>query len=631
MFIYNKKEILFVRNSLGLLPGSYNSIHKIHTNQLLMKKRKTAEERKLPNMIEYSKKSKGEIVDIWRGITVAELAKVLQTNVNFVYELFLGNVSGRDTPIIDLKELHNAIRRSGRRMRIIAKPGNEEIFEDKDVFPRPPPCKSELKPRPPIVTVMGHVDHGKTTLLDALRHSHVVDQEFGGITQHIGAFSVTLDSGAKVTFLDTPGHAAFTAMRARGVNLTDIIVLVVAADDGVMEQTIECISMAQQAKVPILVAINKIDAPKANVKNAEQMLLQKGIQVESLGGDVQTVKISALKRINLEQLTEALAVQAELMEIGGDPTGPVEAVVVDSKIDPHRGRLCTVVVQRGTLKKGDVLVADTALAKVRLLKDEQGNALEEVTPGFPAEIEGWKDLPSAGELVLQVDSEKQARAVIRIREEKKDLEKQQIDKVAIGAKEEMHQKAYKERLQLKRRLGRFKLKNDGPRKPEIVDDNTLPVLHLVLKTDVDGTLEAILQTLSTYNYRECGLDIVNYGVGAVTENDFELAQAFKGVIYAFNVACPNNLQKRAESEGLPIKHHNVIYKLIDTIKQDINELLPPREVEEILGEATVLQQFFINEGRKSIPIAGCRCESGVLKKASLYRVVRNGQTVHEVK
>ncbi|KAF5280326.1 hypothetical protein FQR65_LT03135 [Abscondita terminalis] len=626
---YNRQKLLFLRNGLGLVLNNYGNA--FHTHQVLLKRRKTAEERKLPNMMEISKKSKGEIVDIWRGITVSELATVLNANVDYVFELFIDTIKGQNTPIYDLKVLHNAIRRSGRRMRIIAKPiENEDSLEEKDVFPRPPPVKSELKPRPPIVTVMGHVDHGKTTLLDALRHSHVVDQEFGGITQHIGAFSVTLNSGAKVTFLDTPGHAAFSSMRARGVTLTDIIVLVVAADDGVMEQTIECINMAQKAKVPILVAINKIDAPKADIKNTEQMLLQKGIQVESLGGDIQTVNISALKRINLEQLTEALVLQAEIMEIGADPTGLVEAVVVDSKIDPSRGRLCTVVVQRGILKKGNVLVAGSAMGKVRVLKDEQGNLLEEVKPGFPAEIEGWKDLPPAGELVLQVESEKQARSVIKIREQKKELEKRGVDEFAIRAKEEEHQKIYKEKLELRRKLGRFKLKNDGPRKPEIVEDNSLPVLRLVLKTDVDGTLEAILQTLSTYNYRECALDIVNYGVGPVTENDVELAQTFGGVIYAFNVACSTNIQEKANSEGVTVKHHNIIYKLVDSIKQDINELLPPREVDEIIGEAVVLQQFFINEGRKSIPIAGCRCESGVLKKGSLFKVMRNGQTVHEV-
>ncbi|KAB0803497.1 hypothetical protein PPYR_00467 [Photinus pyralis] len=621
-FVFHTKNIALCKNHvLRILPSagaSYNSVCGLHSCPILLKRRKTMEERKLPKAYEVNQKSKGEIVDIWRNITMAELANVLQKDLDYVNDLFLGKVQGKHTPITDIKELHNAIRRSGRRMRIIGKVvETKEKTEEKDALPRPPAQKSELKPRPPIITVMGHVDHGKTTLLDSLRNSRVVDQEFGGITQHVGAFSVKLESGAEVTFLDTPGHAAFSAMRARGANLTDIIVLVVAADDGVMEQTVECIKMAKNAHVPILVAINKIDSPKADTENAEQMLLQHGIQVERLGGDIQAIHISALKKINLDQLTEALALQAELLEVGSDPTGPVEAVVVDSRIDPHRGRLCTMVVQRGTLKKGIVLVADTVMAKVRLMRDAQGHLLSEVKPGYPAEVEGWRELPSAGELVLQVESEKRAKAVIKFREDQKEMEKQEVDKVAILAKAEQHQLLYKERLELRRRSGRFRLRNQGPRKPESTPQDDTPTLHLLIKSDVDGTLEAILETLSTYNYPECQMDIVSYGVGAVTENDIELAATFKAIIYTFNVTCPPTLQQKAEAESVQIKHLNVIYKLVDTIKEDMNSTLPPKQVESLLGEAKVLQQFFINEGRKSVPIAGCRCEKGILKKSTL--------------
>lgn len=270
------------------------------------------------------------------------------------------------------------------------------------------------------------------------------------------------------------------------------------------------------------------------------MLVQHGIQVENLGGDVQAVSISALKKINLKQLTEALVTQAELLEIGGDPSGPIEATVIESRIDPHKGRLSTVIVHRGTLKTGQILVADTVFAKVRILRDAQGKVLKEVGPGRPAEVEGWRDLPSAGDQVLQVDSEKHARMVIKYREEKKNLEKQAKDADAIKAKVEKHEEEYKKQLMLKRSLGRFKVRKQGPRKPEIIeDDNGIPRLNLILKTDVDGTLEAILETLTTYNSTECEMDIINFGVGAVTENDVELAHAFKGTIDAFRFVFEN--------------------------------------------------------------------------------------------
>ncbi|CAH1983017.1 unnamed protein product [Acanthoscelides obtectus] len=603
----------------------------LYTSAVVYKRRKTQEERKSNRIIEYSPKAKGEVVDVWRDITLGELAKVLNKDINYVYELFLNVFSNPNTQITDIKVLQQAIKRSGRRMRIIGKPSDEvEKTVIKDAFPRPPPSKSELKPRPPVVTVMGHVDHGKTTLLDALRNSRVVDQEFGGITQHIGAFLVTLPSGACVTFLDTPGHAAFSAMRARGANITDIVVLVVAADDGVMEQTIESIRMARQSKVPILVAINKIDSPKADIARTEKMLVEVGIQVENLGGDVQAIPISALKRQNLDQLTEALILQAELLELGGDPTGPVEAAVVESKVHPLRGKVCTVVVQRGTLKKGNILVAGTAMAKVRALKDAVSNPLSEVPPGYPAEIEGWRELPQAGDQVLQVESEKLAREIIKFREDQKQKEKSEIELKAIEEKIQQHERQYKEKLQLKRRLGRFRMKPEGPRKPEIqTDTDGPPSLPVIVKADVDGSLEAILDVLDTYDSSICKLDLVHYGVGPVTENDLEMAEMFQGVIYAFNVDVLTQIKQDAEQMEVPIKQHNVIYKLIDDVKEEINARLPPKEVEEELGEATVLQQFEITQGKKKIPIAGCKCERGFLKRTALFRVIRKGEVIYE--
>ncbi|KAJ8945217.1 hypothetical protein NQ314_009286, partial [Rhamnusium bicolor] len=569
------------KNDNICLIQSLQKYNELHTSYTVQKRRKTVEERKFNRIIEYSPKAKTPIVDVWRNITIAEIGEVLKQDVEYVYDLFLNQFTNPNMPITDIKVLQQAIRRSGCRMRLIGNPKDNRIEEDvkKDVFPRAPPKREDLKPRPPVVTVMGHVDHGKTTLLDALRHSNVVDQEFGGITQHIGAFSVVLDSGARITFLDTPGHAAFSSMRARGANLTDIVILVVAADDGVMEQTVESIKMARHAKVPILVAINKIDAPKADIERTEKMLVEVGIQVEKLGGDVQAIPISALKKKNLDQLTEALILQAELLEIGADPTGPVEATVVESRVDPHRGKLCTVVVQRGTLKKGDILVAGTAMAKVRGLRDAEGKLLQKVSPGYPTEIEGWKDVPPAGEQVLQVESERKAREVLKIREGKKEKEKLEEDSKVIAQKIEQHEREYKEKLELKRKLGRYKVRREGPRLPEISRDDGEISLNLIIKADVDGTLEAILDTLDTYESTECKMDLVHYG-------------------------------------------------LIDDVIEEINARLPTKEVEEILGEATVLQQFEITQGRKKIPVAGCRCVKGNLRRTAMYKVIRNGEVIY---
>ncbi|XP_071054403.1 translation initiation factor IF-2, mitochondrial [Onthophagus taurus] len=622
------QRLITLKREKTLTINSILSVN-IHNSTNLLKRRKDSEERKKPNLREYSPKQKLEVIDVWRNITVKELAEIMNKNTSYIEELFLNNIKGSSTVLSDLKELQLAIRRSGKRMRIIPKPSETEDFQDEDVSPRPPPDPSVLQRRPPVVTVMGHVDHGKTTLLDSLRHSNVVDREFGGITQHIGAFSVSLDSGARVTFLDTPGHAAFTSMRERGANITDIVVLVVAADDGVMEQTVESVRMAKQANVPILVAINKIDAPKANVQRTEQMLLEIGIQVENQGGDVQSVPISALKKKNLDQLTEALVLQADLLQIKADPTGPAEGVIIESKLDRHRGKLCTAIVQRGTLKKAAVLVAGNVMGKVRVLRDADGKVLDEVKPGYPVEIEGWKDLPQAGDIILEVETEKKARNVLKTREEKNVKDKEEENLAIIEAKEKEHSKIYQEKLKLRRSLGRFKLRPEGPRKPEYERDDTSPHLNIILKCDVNGTLEAILNVLSTYESQECPLDIVHFAVGPITESDVELAKAFNAVIYTFNVTNPENIINDANNSKLSIQQHNVIYKLIDDVKEQINSRLPMKEVEEIVGEAQVLQQFEINEGKRKVPVAGSRCTKGVLKKNLMYRLVRDGSPIYE--
>lgn len=387
--------------------------------------------------------------------------------------------------------------------------------------------------------------------------------------------------------------------------------------------------MAKNAKVPILVAINKIDSPKSNIERTEQMLLEVGIQLEKLGGDTQGIPISALKKKNLNNLIEALVLQAELLQVGGDPTGPVEAVVIESNVHPYRGKLSTIVVQRGTLKKGDILVAGTAVAKVRTIKDADGNNLQNVPPGYPAEIDGWRDLPSAGDIILEAENEKHAKDVVKFRQSILEKKRVEEDLKVIEEKRDTYEKEYKEKLMLKRLSGRYKVKREGPRQPEYVENNEHPSLNVIVRADVDGTLEAILEILDTYDSPECKLDIVNYAVGAVTPTDIELAKTFKCVIYAFNVSIPQNLKPLVEENNIPVKHHNVIYKLIEDFKDDINSRLPKKEVEMVHGSAEVLQQFEINQGRKKVPVAGCKCTKGFLKRDALYRLIRKGTIIFE--
>ncbi|XP_046402143.1 translation initiation factor IF-2, mitochondrial [Ischnura elegans] len=622
----------FILNSCG-----------VHLSAVRCKRRKTAEERKAPKVINYTPKSKVKaipVVQVWKNITVAELAQAMGKDIDHVYEVmtFVDNSAEYDSDesqIDNPSVIQDILKKSGFRFQFVS-PHTEEEKESKlkDVFKRPPPeDPSALKKRPPVVTIMGHVDHGKTTLLDTLRHTSVVESEFGGITQHIGAFSVELArTGETVTFLDTPGHAAFTAMRSRGAHITDIVVLVVAADDGVMEQTVESMNMAKDAKVPILVAINKIDKPEADIERTKRMLLQQGIELEESGGEVQSVPISALKATGIDELIEAIALQAELLDLRGDPTGPVEAVVVESRVDIRRGKLATVLVQRGTLTKGAVLVAGEAWAKVRSLFDDKGKVLDRATPSTPVEVVGWRDLPSAGEEILQVDSEKIAHEVMRFRKAQKQKQKQELDYEAVKAKEAEHLKKYKAELEERRKRGRYKVRPTGPQRKQIIMENTGPRFSIVVKGDVDGSVEAILDVLETYEpERNCDyqLDIVHYGVGEIVESDVELAEAFGAYIYGFNITMPEKVAKVARKSQVKVRMHNVIYRLVDDIKSEIKERLPPKEVEDVLGEANVLQEFVITEGKKKVPVAGCRCVKGVLKKNAKYRVKRGEEVIHE--
>ncbi|XP_072743834.1 mitochondrial translation initiation factor 2 [Anoplolepis gracilipes] len=577
-------------------------------------------------------KKKLPVVDIWNRMTVSELATSAKRDIDDIFEAIsmsdLVRHYNKNTVIENQNVLYSAVRKLGAKFRVISKPDSkvEKDIKDYDAVKRPLPDESVLIKRRPIVTIMGHVDHGKTTLLDTLRNTSVIETEFGGITQHIGAFNVTLETGERVTFLDTPGHAAFNLMRMRSAQVTDIVVLVVAGDDGVMEQTIESIQMTKAANVPIIVAINKIDKPEADIMRTQNMLAQQGIQVEALGGDIQCVNISALHGTNINTLTEAIALQAELIELKGDPTGLVEAVVIESSVDRYRGKLATVLIQRGTLRKGAFLVSGLAWAKVRAMFDHSGNPITEAKLSDAVQIIGWKDLPPAGDEVLEVENEKRVHMVLRYRETQKATRLAEEHKTAADKKHEEHLKEYREHREKRRAIGRYR-RLARPIKVEKSDG--IPTINIIIKGDVAGSVEAILDVFNTYGSDDkCRLSIVHYGVGPVTETDLQIAEAFNAIIYSFNVGTMKDLKEEADKKNISIRPYNVIYKLIDDVKTEINTKLPPLDTEEVIGEANVLQEFEITEKKKKVKVAGCRCVKGNLKKDAMFRLIREQETLY---
>ncbi|KAI4490355.1 hypothetical protein M0802_010732 [Mischocyttarus mexicanus] len=601
----------------------------LHTTPLYQRKKNTKTLWKMPII---TKDKETSVKNLWLGMKVEELAKIIERDVEDVLEAASIADSttdySYDTEFKDIKMLSDTAKKLGIRYSFVSNPDKpQQVQEDHDISKRPPADESVLINRRPVVTIMGHVDHGKTTLLDALRETSVVDTEFGGITQHIGAFNVELSTGEKITFLDTPGHAAFSSMRERGAQVTDIVVLVVAADDGVMEQTIQSINMAKAANVPIIVAINKIDKHNSDILRTQNMLQQQGIIVEQLGGEVQSVNISALKGTNLNMLIEAIALQAEIIGLKGDPTGLVEGVVIECRTDKSRGKLSTALIQRGTLKRGSVLVSGTAWAKVRSMFDHEGKPVLKASLSDAIQIMGWRELPDVGDEILEVKSEQDAHKVINYRQKQINNIKAKEHKEEANKRLQEHLIEYKERLAKRRAMKRYKYMPE-PRKKETVEELT-PTLNVILKTDVAGSLEAILDVIDTYKNDEmCRLNVVNYAVGSITENDLELASTFDAIIYPFNVYTPNTMLKAANAKNIIIRPCNIIYKLIDNIKDEINSRLPLKDSEEILGEAQFLKQFDVKIEKKRVSIAGCQCTKGILKKNELYRLVRGDNIVY---
>jgi len=532
-------------------------------------------------------------VTIPEAITVQELANRMAVRVVDVIKWLMAQGSmAKHNDLLDADTAELIVAEFGHMVKRVSEADVEEgmIGGDDD--------DTDLQPRSPVVTVMGHVDHGKTSLLDAMRQTDVVAGEAGGITQHIGAYQVTTKDGQKITFLDTPGHAAFTAMRARGAKVTDIVILVVAADDGVMPQTIEAINHALAAEVPIIVAINKCDKPDANPDRVRQELLQHNIVVESMGGEVQDVEVSALKKLNLEGLLEAIHLQTEILELKANPNREAQGIVVEARLDKGRGSVATVLVQRGTLNVGDILVAGAEWGKVRALINDHGDQVEHAGPSVPVEVLGLNSTPEAGDVVSAVESEARAREVTEYRQRKR------RDAKVAGAGG---------RGSLEQMLAQIK---EGEAKD-------FPVL---IKADVQGSVEAIVGALDQLSTDEVAARIIHGAVGGISESDVILAQASRAPILAFNVRAGKQAREAAERDGVEIRYYSVIYDLIDEVKAAMSGLLEPTRKENFVGYAEILQVFNVSKVGK---VAGCRVTDGIVKRGNKVRLLRDNVVIHE--
>ncbi|MGB6636780.1 MAG: translation initiation factor IF-2 [Bradyrhizobium sp.] len=536
-------------------------------------------------------------VVIPEAINIQELAnRMSERAVDVIRLLMKQGAMHKITDVIDADTAQLIAEELGHTVKRVAASDVEEgLFDVVD-------DSTDTEPRSPVVTVMGHVDHGKTSLLDALRHANVVSGEAGGITQHIGAYQVTSpESGKKITFIDTPGHAAFTAMRARGAKVTDIVVLVVAADDGVMPQTVEAINHAKAAKVPMIVAINKIDKSDARPERVRTELLQHEVQVESLGGEVVDVEVSAKNKTNLDRLLEMIALQAEILDLTTDSTRPAEGTVIEAKLDRGRGPVATVLVQRGTLKVGDIVVAGAEMGRVRALISDQGDTVEEAGPSVPVEVLGFNGPPEAGDRLAVVENEARARQITSYRAHQKRENAAASISGMRGSLEQMMSQ----------------LKTSGRKE-----------FPLVIKADVQGSLEAILGSLEKLGTDEVAARILHAGVGGISESDVTLAEGFNAAIIGFSVRANKEAAAAAKRNGIEIRYYNIIYDLVDDVKKAMSGLLAPTLRETMLGNAQILEVFNISKVGK---VAGCRVTDGTVERGANVRLIRDNVVVHEGK
>lgn len=527
-------------------------------------------------------------------ISVQELANRMAARMpDVVKTLMKLGVMATATQVIDADTAELVVEEFGHRSRRVSE-GDVELglagVADED---------TALRHRSPVVTVMGHVDHGKTSLLDALRQADIASGEAGGITQHIGAYQATLKSGAKITFIDTPGHEAFTSMRARGARVTDIVVLVVAADDGVMPQTVEAIRHAKAAHVPIIVAINKMDKPGANPDRVRNELLQHEIVVESMGGETQDVEVSALKGQGLDALREAILLQAEILDLKANPDRSAEGTVVEARLDRGRGPVATVLVQKGTLRQGDIVVAGTESGRVRAMIDDRGRQIAEAGPSTPVEVLGMSGVPLAGELLVVVENEGRAREIAAFRQRRERDRSAAASGAARGTLDQM--------------LARIQA---GEQKEVAV----------VIKADVQGSAEAIQATVEKLGNGEVRVRVVLAGVGQITESDIQLAKASSAVVIGFNVRANAQARQLASRDGVDVRYYSIIYDVADDIEKLVKGKLAPIQREKFLGYAEVRQVFDITKVGK---VAGCYVTEGVVKRGAGVRLLREGLVVHQ--
>ena len=532
-------------------------------------------------------------VQLPEAITVQELANrmaeraadVVKALMKMGMMVSMNQSIDADTAELVIDEFgHNAVRVSDSDVEQVI-----DTVEDK---------AEDLRPRPPIVTIMGHVDHGKTSLLDAIRHASVATGEAGGITQHIGAYQVTTESGAVLTFLDTPGHAAFTSMRARGANVTDIVVLVVAADDAVMPQTVEAINHARAAKVPMIVAINKVDKPTANPQKVRTDLLQHEVVVEEMSGDVQDVEISAKTGKGIDQLLEAIALQAEILELKANPGRAAQGAVIEAQLDVGRGPVATVLVQHGTLKRGDIFVVGEQWGKVRALINDQGERVDEAGPSVPVEVLGLNGTPEAGDVLNVVETEAQAREIADYR-----IQAAKDKRAAAGAA-----------ITLDQMLAKAKA------------DEGVVELPVVVKADVQGSAEAIVQALEKIGNDEVRVRVLHYGVGAITESDIGLAEASNAPVIGFNVRANAPARASANQKGVEIRYYSIIYDLVDDIRAAASGLLSAEIREHFIGYAEIKDVFRVTGVGN---VAGCLVTEGVARRSAGVRLLRDNVVIHE--
>ncbi|RYH04173.1 translation initiation factor IF-2 [Salipiger sp. IMCC34102] len=532
-------------------------------------------------------------VQLPEAITVGELANRMAERVSdVVKQLMTNGIMATQTQTIDADTAELVIEEFGHRVVRVSDADVEQVIEQTEDKP------ADLKPRAPIITVMGHVDHGKTSILDAIRNARVTAGEAGGITQHIGAYQVTTKGGQVLSFLDTPGHAAFTSMRSRGAQVTDIVVLVVAADDAVMPQTIEAINHAKAAKVPMIVAINKMDKPSANPDKVRTDLLQHEVIVEKLSGDVQDVEVSAQTGAGLEELLEAISLQAEILELKANPDRAAMGAVIEAQLDVGRGPVATVLVQNGTLRQGDIFVVGEQWGKVRALIDDKGDRVKEAGPSVPVEVLGLNGTPEAGDVLNVTETEAQAREIADYR-----AQSAKDKRAALGAATTLEQLMANAKA-----------------------NESLSELPIVVKADVQGSAEAIVQAMEKIGNEEVRVRVLHSGVGAITETDIGLAEASGAPVFGFNVRANASARNTANQKGVEIRYYSVIYDLVDDVKAAASGLLSAEIREKFIGYANIKEVFKVTGVGK---VAGCLVTEGVARRSAGVRLLRDNVVIHE--